>query len=85
MAFAMNGGKYSWVKANKSQTPVPAKTCNKAPVYNYNCNCNQDPHVSEDIKEIKTKLEQLVALVNKTLTPRPTTTPGKLKLCSGFF
>ena len=53
-----------------NQTPPPGKACEK-PVL-CNCNLNQaDPHVSEAIKKIEAKLENLIALVNKTSPPQP--------------
>ena len=56
-------------KSANNQTPPPAKTCEKPVV----CNCyptvNQDSHVSDAIKNLETKLEKLIALVNKTSTP----------------
>ena len=75
----INGDIFSSVKASKSdQTKPPAKTCDKDPVNNYNCNCNinQDSHVREAIDDIKRKLEQLIALVNRSITPQPPTKPG---------
>jgi len=85
--FAISVAKYSSVNASKNQTPIPAKRSDKNPVNNCNCHCNlhQDSSVTEDIKEVKATLEQLIALVNKTSPAnlQPTTTPGKLIL-SGF-
>jgi len=51
-----------------NQTPVPAQTIGKMMV----CNLIQDSHVSEAIKTLETKLEHLIALVNKTSPPQPT-------------
>ena len=85
--FAISVAKYSSVNASRNQTPIPAKRCDKEPVNNCNCHCNlhQDSHVNEDVKELKAKLEQLIALVNKTspTNQQPITPPGKLILC-GF-
>jgi len=79
---AISVAKYSSVNASKNQTPIPAKRCDKEPVNNCNCHCNlhQDSRVTEEVKELKAKLEQLIALVNKTTptNPQPTTQPGKL-------
>lgn len=36
------------------------------------CNLIQDSHCSEVIKRLETKLENFIALVNKSLTPQPT-------------
>ena len=75
----INGDIFASVKASKTdQTKLPAKACDKVPVNNYNCNCNinQDLHVREAIDDIKRKLEQLIALVNRSITPQPPTKPG---------
>ena len=40
------------------------------------CNLIKDSHVNEAIKTLETKLDNLIALVNKTLPPQP---PGKLR------
>ena len=79
MISVINGDIFSSVKASKThQTNLPAKACDKVPVNNYNCNCNinQDSHVGEAIDDIKRKLEQLTALVNRSITPQPPTKPG---------
>lgn len=61
------------------QTPVSQKSCNKEPVNGCNCQCSlyQDSHVSEAIKALETKLERLIAVVNKATSSQPTTQPGK--------
>jgi len=66
-------------ECGKNQTPV----CDKAVVRNCNSNVNPRSHVSGEIRELQPKMEQLISLVNKTLssTPRP---PGKWNL-SGFL
>jgi len=81
--FLMYGGKLSSVTANKNQTPVSPKTCDKMMVCN--CNVNQDSRVSEAIKGLETNMQQLIALVNKTLALQPTTTPGKLRFFKNSF
>ena len=66
----------------KSSTVIKANQTPSAPVKKYAdnmmvCNLLQDSHVSEAIKTLETKLENLIALVNKSLTPQPTP-PGKV-------
>jgi len=78
--FALVGVECSSVTARKSQTvPPKAYPYARAPVNNFNCHCNvhHDVRVSEDIRELRARLEQLIALVNKTSSPQPTTPPGK--------
>ena len=76
MMFAANGAKSLPLSTSKGQTPVPAKNCGDKMVV-CNCNVNQDSHKA--MKALKTKIEHLIALVNKTSTPQPTVTPsGKL-------
>jgi len=60
------------------QTPVSQKSCNKEPVNGCNCQCSlyQDSHVSEAIKALETKLERLIAVVNKATSSQPTTPPA---------
>lgn len=45
-----------------------------------NCNVKQDSNFTEAIKALETKLDKLIALVNKTSppTPQPTQPPGEL-------
>ena len=73
----LNGAKSSSV-INDNQTPSgTANHCGKMVVCN--CNLNQDSmDVSKAIKTLETKLENLIALVNKTLPPKPNP-PGKLR------
>lgn len=68
----------STVNVSKNQSPPPAKNGEKL-VCNCNYNVNADSHVSKAIKELETKMEHLIALVNRTgpLSPQPTTPPGK--------
>jgi len=63
---------------NKNQTPISAKMLGDKTVV-FNCNVNQDSHISQAIKALETKMEQLIALVNKTSTsPQPTKPPAVL-------
>ena len=57
------------LKSAKNQTPPPAKTCEKPVVCNCYPTANHDLHVSDAIKKLETKLEKLIALVNKASTP----------------
>ena len=63
--FALDGVECSSVTARKSQTQVSQKAWpyGNAPA-NCNCHCNlhHDLRVSEDIKELRARLEQLIAL-----------------------
>ena len=63
---AVNCTKSSNTANNK--TPPPSKACEKPVVYN--CNLNQ-ADVREAIKKMEAKLENLIALVNKTSPPQP--------------
>ena len=67
----------------KSSSVIKANQTPSAPVKKYAdnmmvCNLIQDSHVSEAIKTLETKLENLIALVNKSSTPQPTP-PGKTR------
>ena len=66
----------------KSSSVIKANQTPSAPVKKYADNMMvfriQDSHVSEAIKRLETKLENLIALVNKSLTPQPTP-PGKTR------
>ena len=66
------------INAGKNGGPGNGKSCDKAVVCNCNYNVKVHSHVSGDIRELKTKMEQLIALMNKTSpsTPPPTTLPG---------
>ena len=68
-------------KSDVGVTKNSSEECSKSVV----CNCNF--HVNEhadssvviaEMKELKTKMEQLIAIVNSTTLLKPTTTPGKL-------
>lgn len=74
--LAMNGAVSLTMTKNKKQTPTSAKTLGDRTVV-FNCNVNQDSHISQAIKALETKMEQLIALVNKTSTPQPRKPPGK--------
>jgi len=85
--FALDGVECSSVTARKSQTQVSQKAYpyGNAPV-NCNCHCNlhHDLRVSEDIKELRARLEQLIALISKTSSPQPTSPTGIWK-CIRLF
>ena len=77
--FAVNGAYSFPVNAEKNQTPV----CDEEVVCNCNYNVNPRSLVSGEIRELKTEMEQLISLVNKTLSSTPWP-PGKGNL-SGFL
>ncbi|XP_074612356.1 putative skeletal organic matrix protein 5 [Acropora palmata] len=49
------------------------------------CNLIQDSHVHTAIKNLETKLENLIALVNKTRPPKPTPPPVPASSCNEIF
>ena len=58
-----------------NETPsVNINHCDKILVCN--CDLNQDSNVSKAIKALETKLEKLIALVNRTAPPQPQQAPG---------
>lgn len=58
-----------------NETPsVNINHCDKILVCN--CDLNQDSDVSKAIKALETKLEKLIALVNRTAPPQPQQAPG---------
>lgn len=60
---------------SSNETPsVNINHCDKVLVCN--CDLNQDSNVSKAIKALETKLEKLIALVNRTATPQPQQAPG---------
>ena len=65
------------IASSASPTPYSAKTYDKNKV----CNLIQDSQVSEAIKTLETKLENLIVLVNKLSTTPPP--PGKFR--ESFF
>ena len=67
------------VKSPSLKAPPSSKLCDKTPVNNCNCHCNlhQDPRVGEALKALETKMEELIALVNRTSTPQPSPVAGK--------
>ena len=71
--IAFSGAKSSLVKAVNQTPSGPAKNYADNMMV---CNLIQDSHVNEAIKTLEMKLENLIELVNKTLTPQPTP-PGK--------
>ena len=58
-----------------NETPsVSINHCDKVLVCN--CDLNQDTNVSKAIKALETKLEKLIALVNRPAPPQPQQAPG---------
>ena len=67
----VNGAKPSMVKSINDQIihdPSKGRQCDEAPVNDCNCHCNlhQDSSLKYAIEALETKLEHLIALVNKT-------------------
>ena len=75
--LTMNGAVSLPMTKNKNQTPASAKNLGDKAVV-FNCNVNQDLHISQAIKALETKMERLIALVNKTSArPQLTKPPRK--------
>ncbi|XP_068729152.1 uncharacterized skeletal organic matrix protein 5-like [Montipora capricornis] len=66
-----------------SQTPSTNKAFNNKPLMV--CNLIQDSHVSEAIKKLETKLENLIAMVNKTSTSQPSQPAPTASSCNEVF
>ena len=70
----VNGMKPSMAKSvnNQINNPSNGRQCNKAPVNDCNCHCNllQDSSLKYAIEALETKMEHLIALVNKTSIPK---------------
>ena len=71
----------SGAKSDVGVTMNSSEECGKSVV----CNCNFHVHehadssvVIAEMKELKAKMEQLIAIVNSTTLLKPTTAPGKL-------
>ena len=76
LILSVNGGQALPVSLTNNLTPDTIKT-DKTVVFN--CNANQDSNISEAIKALETKMDHLIALVNKTSTQaQPSTVAGKL-------
>ena len=65
LVFYVNGGQALPVSLTKNLTPHTMKT-DKTVIFN--CSANQDSNISEPIKALETKMDHLIALVNKTST-----------------
>lgn len=76
LILSVNGGQVLPVSLTNNLTPHIIKT-DKTVIFN--SNANQDSNISEAIKALETKMDHLIALVNKTSTQaQPSTVPGKL-------
>ena len=63
----------AFASADANQTPLASRG-------SVVCNLIQESHVNTAIKNLETKLEILIALVNKTRPPQPTPTRKSLSL-----
>lgn len=68
-------------KSDVGVTKNSSEECSKSVVCN--CNFHGNEHAAwsviiAEMKELKTKMEKLIAIVNSTTLLKPTTTPGKL-------
>ena len=70
LAVSLN---HAFASAGTSQTPLTGRGTMV-------CNLIQDSHLSAAIKNLETKLENLIALVNKTYPPQPTPSRKSLSL-----
>ncbi|XP_044167592.1 uncharacterized skeletal organic matrix protein 5-like isoform X1 [Acropora millepora] len=68
----------AFASADANQTPLAGRG-------SVVCNLIQDSHVNTAIKNLETKLEILIALVNKTRPPQPTPTPIPASSCNEIF
>ena len=76
MVFYVNGGQALPVSLTNNLTPHTIRM-DKTVVFN--CNANQDSNISKAIKALETKMDHLIALVNKTSSQaQPSAVPGKL-------
>ncbi|XP_015757669.1 PREDICTED: uncharacterized skeletal organic matrix protein 5-like [Acropora digitifera] len=67
---------FAWADVNQTQLT------SRGPVV---CNLIQDSHVSAEIKNLETKLENLIALVNKTYSLQTTLPPTPASSCNEIF